>query len=387
MSWTTAPVSEVTTPIRRGNEGRDRLRAASNRPSAASFFRVRWYAAQKAPTPAGVAAHTRSCTVPFRGNTSTSPDTTTSMPSSRSNPKSSASSRKSVQETCAVASFSVKNTWPAGAVWRLLTSPRTRMRFRIGFARTVSRISRASCATVIAAGTPGLGSQGTAMGSIIRKRKSAGMNGSRGEMAESVEGDLRRVEEILRGQQGMEPHADFREQQFAALLPIDDANTVLDDGAVSPQPLDRAAQRPAGRDDVLDEEHTIPATQLALELVLRAMFLRGFAHHDIGLAARQADRRGDGDRTELDARDPIRVPRARRHAVRDHAQHIRSRDRLLDIYVIRRRPAAGERESPELQGPRRLQRGDEPRAVDLTRAHASSPSDSRRGSRPDAGRA
>src|SRR2546421_242153 len=302
MSWTTAPISEVTTPMRRGNEGRDRLRAASNRPSAASFFRVRWYAAQKAPTPAGVAARTRSCTVPFRGNTSTSPDTTTSMPSSSSNPRSSASSRKSVQETWAVASFRVKNTWPAGAVWRLLTSPRTRMRFRIGFARTVSRMSRASCETVIAAGTPGLGSHGTAIGSIIGKRKSAGMNGCRGEMAESVEGVLRRGEEILRGQQGMGP-------------------------------------------------------------------------------------RGDGDRAKLDARDPIRVPGERGHAVPDHAQQIGSGDRPLDIYVIRRRPAASEREGPELQGPGRLQRGDEPRAVDLTRAHASSPSDSRRGSRPDAGQA
>src|SRR2546430_1575422 len=318
---------------------------------------------------------------------STSPDTTTSMPSSSSNPKSSASSRKSVQETWAVASLSVKNTWPAGAVWRLLTSPRTRMRFRIGFARTVSRMSRASCETVIAAGTPGLGSHGTAMGSIIGKRKSAGMNGCRGEMAESVEGDLRRVEEILRGQQGMEPHADLREQHLAAFLSIDDADTVLDNGAVSPQSFDRAAQGPAGRDDVLDEEHAIPPPQLAPELMLRAMFLRGLAHHDVRLAARQADRRGEGDRTELDARHPIRIPRARRHAIRDRAQQIGSRDRPLDIDVVRRRPAAGEGEGPELQGPGRLQRGDEPRAVDLTRAHASSRSDSRRGSRPDARRA
>src|SRR3989449_2326055 len=309
------------------------------------------------------------------------------MPSSRSNPKSSASSRKSVQETWAVASFRVKNTWPAGAVWRLLTSPRTRMRSRSGFARTVSRMSRASCETVIAAGTPGLGSHGTAIGSIIGKRKSAGMNGCRGEMAESVEGVLRRVEEILRGQQGMEPHADLREQQLAAFLSIDDADTVVDDCAVSPKPFDCPAQCPAGRDDVLDEEHTIPPTQLALELMLRAMFLRGLAHHDVWLAARQADRRGDGDRAKLDARDPIRVPGERGHAVPDHAQQIGSGDRPLDIYVIRKRPATSDREGPELQGPARLQRGDEPRAVDLTRAHASSPSDSRRGSRPDAGQA
>src|SRR2546423_2663565 len=193
------------------------------------------------------------------------------------------------------------------------------MRSRSGFARTVSRMSRASCETVIAAGTPGLGSHGTAIGSIIGKRKSAGMNGCRGEMAESVEGVLRRVEEILRGQQGMEPHADLREQHLAAFLSIDDADTVLDDGAVSPKPFDCPAQCPAGRDDVIDEDHTIPPTQLALELMLRAMFLRGLAHHDVRLAAGQADRRGDWERTELDARDPIRVPRELSHAVRDQA--------------------------------------------------------------------
>jgi len=71
----------------------------------------------------------------------------------------------------------------------LLTSPRTRMRLSSGFVRTVSRMSRASCETVIAAGTPGLGSQGTAIGSIIGKRRPAGMNGCGGEMAESVEPD------------------------------------------------------------------------------------------------------------------------------------------------------------------------------------------------------
>src|SRR2546421_9312707 len=165
------------------------------------------------------------------------------------------------------------------------------------------------------------------------------MNGCRGEMAESVEGVLRRVEEVFRRQEGMEPHADLREQQLAAFLSIDDADTVLDDGAVSPKPLDRAAQRPAGRDDVLDEEHTIPATQLALELVLRAMFLRGFAHHDIGLAARQADRRGDGDRTELDARDPIRVPRAPPRAPRSYAPYTLARQPPRYLHIIQTSPA------------------------------------------------
>src|SRR2546430_347003 len=109
-----------------------------------------------------------SCTEPRRGNTSTSPETTTSMPSSRSNPSISASSRNRVHESWAVASFRVKNTWPEGARCRLLTSPRTRMRVRIGFARIVSRMTRASCVTVSACGTPGRFSQVTAIASIQR---------------------------------------------------------------------------------------------------------------------------------------------------------------------------------------------------------------------------
>src|SRR6267143_6642968 len=102
----------------------------------------------------------------------------------------------------------------------------------------------------------------------------------------------------------MEPHTDLREQHLAAFLSVDDTDAVFDDRAMTPQPLDRPAQRPAGRDDVLDEQHAIPATQLALELVLRPVFLRGLAHHDEWLTARQTDRGGDRHRAELHARDP-----------------------------------------------------------------------------------
>src|SRR3989442_1590916 len=115
MSCTTAPISEVTTPIFSGNDGSGRFRAASNRPSAASFLRVFWYAAQNAPTPAGVAALMSSWTDPRRGNTSTSPETTTSMPSSRSNPSISASSRMKVHadlgEEVGPALFSVHDAY------------------------------------------------------------------------------------------------------------------------------------------------------------------------------------------------------------------------------------------------------------------------------------
>src|SRR5438552_4040427 len=131
-------------------------------------------------------ARTTSSTFPFRGNTSTSPDTTTSMPSSRSNPRSSASSRNRMQSICAPESLSVKKRWPAGAACTLLTSPRTRMRPRRGFARTVSRINRASWETVRARGTEGRGGGERAIGSIITQREGGGMNRFGGEMGESA---------------------------------------------------------------------------------------------------------------------------------------------------------------------------------------------------------
>ncbi len=137
-------------------------------------------------------------------------------------------------------------------------------------------------------------------------------------------------------------------QQLAAFLSVDDADALLDHGPVSAEPFDRATQRATGRDDVLDEEHTVAAIQLPFELLFRPVFLRGFAHHDVRLVAGQAHRGGDRDRAQLDARDPFGVSRERGHAVRDRPQQVRSRDRPLDIYVVRRGPAAGQREGPEL---------------------------------------
>src|SRR3989454_507447 len=308
ISCTTAPTSEVTTPIFRGNARSNRFRAASNNPSAASFLRVFWYAAQNAPTPAGVAALMRIWTDPRRGNTSTSPETTTSMPSSRSKPRISASSRNRVHEIWAVASFRVKNTWPAGARWRLLTSPRTRIRERIGFARTVSRITRASWATVSACG-------------------------------------------------------------------------------VRPQPVDGDSKGAAGRDDVFDEQHAVPAVQLPLEVFLRPVLLRGFPHHEERLPAREAHRGGDRHGAELDPRDPVGTACVRRHGGPDHTEELGSRDCPLDIDVIRGRLARRQRERPEPEGAARLERGHEGGPVDLTTAHASCRSGIRGGSRPDAGRA
>ena len=53
MSRITAPVGEVTTPITSGSHGNSCLRAASNRPSAASFFLRSSISAISAPMPAG----------------------------------------------------------------------------------------------------------------------------------------------------------------------------------------------------------------------------------------------------------------------------------------------------------------------------------------------
>ena len=53
MSRITAPVGEVTTPMTSGRNGSSCLRAASNRPSAASFFLRSSNSAISAPMPAG----------------------------------------------------------------------------------------------------------------------------------------------------------------------------------------------------------------------------------------------------------------------------------------------------------------------------------------------
>ena len=120
-------------------------------------------------------------------------------------------------------------------------------------------------------------------------------------------------------------------------------------------PFDRGPQRPAGRHDVFDEQDAVAAIQVAFELVLRPMLLCGLADHDVGLAADQTDGRRNRDRAELDARDAVDVPRVRGHAFRDRPQQVRPGHGLLDIHVIRRGPARGEREGPELQGPGRLE--------------------------------
>ena len=169
-SWITAPASEVTTPIRRGNAGRGRFLDSSKRPSAARRRRVVWKAAQNAPTPAGVRALTTSWTSPRRAYRSTSPDATTSIPSSRSKPRPSDASRNRTHAICAFASFRPKKTCPAGVRWTLPASPRTRTRPSKGFDRRVSRRIRVSSVTVRARGPSSARASRTAIASMVRSR-------------------------------------------------------------------------------------------------------------------------------------------------------------------------------------------------------------------------
>src|SRR3990170_4887922 len=100
------------------------------------------------------------------------------------------------------------------------------------------------------------------------------------------------VPEILRSDERVEPHAGLREEHPASLLAIDDADAFFHDRAVASQALDRASKRPTGRDNVLDEEDALAIRQVPFEILLRPMLLRRLAHHDVRLAARQADRGG-----------------------------------------------------------------------------------------------
>src|SRR5438105_8446687 len=100
-------------------------------------------------------------------------------------------------------------------------------------------------------------------------------------------GGSRGLEEILRGQQGVEAHGNLGEEHSASLLAVDGAHAILDEGPVAAHPFDRGPQRPAGRHDVFDERDAVAAIQVALELVLRPMLLCGLADHDVGLASYQ----------------------------------------------------------------------------------------------------
>src|SRR5439155_25278525 len=142
----------------------------------------------------------------------------------------------------------------------------------------------------------------------------------------------------------VESDADFGEQQLAAFLSVDDADAVLDHGPVSAEPFDRAPERATGRDDVLDEEDSISAIELSFELFFRPVLLRGFAHHDEGLPARQANGGSNRDRTKLDTSNPIGLLSHGRNCVRDILENLGPRYCLLEVYVIWRSPARREQE-------------------------------------------
>ena len=93
ISWMTAPVSDVTTPILAGNAGSSRLRSAANRPSAASSFFHCSTSRYFSPRPAFSIFLTCSWYAPWGAYTVTEPETITSMPSSGVNASRSASDR------------------------------------------------------------------------------------------------------------------------------------------------------------------------------------------------------------------------------------------------------------------------------------------------------
>ena len=82
MSRITAPVGEVTTPMTRGSIGSGRLRAASNRPSAASFCLRSSSSLSSAPTPATSSASMISWYRERPGKLVSRPVAMTSSPSS-----------------------------------------------------------------------------------------------------------------------------------------------------------------------------------------------------------------------------------------------------------------------------------------------------------------
>src|SRR3989442_14758025 len=125
----------------------------------------------------------------------------------------------------------------------------------------------------------------------------------------SVRSQSSRTGQFARAEERVKPHPDLRQEDRTALLSVDDAHAVLDDRAVLPQPIDRAPQRAARRDDVFDEQHEIASIQLAFEVVPRAVLLRSLANNDVRLAARQAHGGGGRDGPQRDAPDPPRPPR------------------------------------------------------------------------------
>src|SRR5438445_12055414 len=95
------------------------------------------------------------------------------------------------------------------------------------------------------------------------------------------------TDQFARAKERVKAHADLGEEDRAALFPIHDAHAVLDDRTVLPQPIDRAPQGAAGRHDVLNEQHEIASVQLAFEVVLPAVFLRGLAPDDVARHPRE----------------------------------------------------------------------------------------------------
>ena len=121
----TAPVGELTTPIRRGSIGSGRLRAGSKSPSFSSFALRSSNACWSEPLPSGSRTCAESWYSPRGGYTRRVPRARTFIPSRGLNLTSRASVRHTTARICAPSSLSEKYQWPDGAILRFETSPST----------------------------------------------------------------------------------------------------------------------------------------------------------------------------------------------------------------------------------------------------------------------
>ena len=108
MSRQTAPVGLVTTAIVAGAPGSGRLRAASNRPSAARRALSASNRSARSPNPAGWIDSTYSWSAPCGSNRSIRPWATTRSPACGSNAERSRSSRNQTHWSWLRSSLSAK---------------------------------------------------------------------------------------------------------------------------------------------------------------------------------------------------------------------------------------------------------------------------------------
>src|SRR5262245_40358979 len=139
-----------------------------------------------------------------------------------------------------------------------------------------------------------------------------------------------------------------RQSVGSALLAIEHADrdpalqTGLADG------LERLDQRPAGRDDILDEADALARRERALDAVRCPVPLRLVAHDQERQLRRQRGGRRDDDGTELRRGEPNRVRLVlgdgRRDVLAERREHLRARLEAVLVEVVMRAAARAEDE-------------------------------------------